>query len=111
MVSRNNAIPEIVVIIPPIINRIEEFPVGSSPPFDSSEVGVGPLAGGGVGVGVKINITVGVGMGVKVGVILWVGVAEGVADSDICDPCANMVNDCVNIVSIPSESRVLIVIV
>ncbi|MEK6952682.1 MAG: hypothetical protein AABX29_06740 [Nanoarchaeota archaeon] len=54
---------------------------------------------------------VGMGVGVEVGVIFWVGVAEGVADSDTCDPCANTVNDCIIVVNMPSESRVLIVIV
>ena len=79
-VSRNNAIPEIAVTIPPIINRAEEFPVGGRPPFDS--IGIDVIVG--KGVGVRINITVGVGVdvevkaGVEVGVICMVGVADGV---------------------------------
>ena len=73
-VSRNNAIPEIVVTIPPIINRIEELPVGSSPPFDSI------VKEAGVGVGVKVGVNITVGIGVAVGIGVGVEVAEGVAD-------------------------------
>ena len=98
-VSRNNAIPEIAVTIPPIINRTEELPVGGKPPFDSM----------GVKVGVKVGIGLIVGEGKGVGV--RVGVAEGVADSDTCVPAAKTVNDCIIIVNIPDESLVLIVIV
>ena len=89
-VSRNRAIPEIVLTIPQIINRTEESPVGASPPFDSIgiNVGDGPPAGGEVGI-----IMIGVG----------VGVAEAVA--------ANTVNDCIKVLNIPAESRVFIVIV
>lgn len=98
-VSRNSAIPEIVLTIPPIINRTEELPVGGKPPFDS----IGTEEMEGIGVGVRINIAVGLGVGI--------GVADGVADSDTCEPCAKTVNDCIKVVNMPDELRVLIVIV
>lgn len=67
-VSRNSAIPEIVVTIPPIINRTEESPVGGKPPFDSIGINVGDR--------MEVGIIIGVGVGVKN------GVAEGVSESE-----------------------------
>ena len=97
-VSRNNAIPEIVLTIPPIINRIEELPVGESPPFDS----IGAKVGDGKRVGFTITA---VGEGNSVGVKIDIGVG------DIGVSAANTVNDCITVVNMPPESRVLIIIV
>ena len=93
--------PATVVAIAAIVtNVIRGSPGGGRPPFVTTCASVG--------VGSEVGVTVGLNM-TTVG--KTVGVAEGVASSDIWEPAAKTVNHCMIVVNMPAESRVFMVIV